>query len=190
MLIYDEIERLPPNMQKSYYRRMWSDGSEGVRKPCEVCLREGTRYFKPTAVTITWFPYIYWDVDYKNGEVIRTEQVVEQGTPVCENHIPERQSAVLALLAHRGKHHDNWLFMIHWYWRWFYSLKALICILLNRLPNDNYRERNYTDEMTGMAMWNWYENGGEYGGYSWTELIVGYGVFKGWYYRITTDSSV
>jgi hypothetical protein len=71
---------------------------------------------------------------------------------------------------------DNWswgkfteLFM------WLLKLKAIICVLLNR-----YRDHDYKWDTVAVAITNYASFNGEFYGHDWDELSVGIGLFKNW----------
>ncbi|SRR5260221_7863049 len=81
--------------------------------------------------------------------------------------------------------------------QWLYTLKAMICVILGwkrkTHPWDSMWYQTEPDPVEGMATWDlWHSHGGlseqplcE----NWYELEVGYGVLRGWYYSIYTNSS-
>jgi hypothetical protein len=64
--------------------------------------------------------------------------------------------------------------------RWFYTFKAIVCLLMNR-KTDLWAE----DCISTVAYWDYH------GGYrdSWEQLAVGRGVFKNWHYDVYQNSS-
>jgi hypothetical protein len=71
---------------------------------------------------------------------------------------------------------DNW----HWgkydnLVKVFHKFKAIICVLLNR-----YREHDYKWDTIAVAITEYHEFHGEFYGHDWEELAVGIGLFKNW----------
>lgn len=87
-------------------------------------------------------------------------------------------------LKQRCKWHDNR--SLSHLERYFYTLKVIICLLLNRRKNmclsdsidsvavDNFRH-SYSFDVVG--------------GYDWEDLQVGFGIFKNWHYNIVSTSN-
>ena len=97
----------------------------------------------------------------------------------------ERFTAIKEVIKQRGKTHGN--YSLTRFQRWFYALKAVICLLLNR------RKDCREDCIDLMAMWNCHRwESTEFVGYAydWRELAVGIGVLSGWHYDIYANSSV
>lgn len=73
--------------------------------------------------------------------------------------------------------------------RWFYRLKAIVCLILNREPDFS---RNPYAHLDGVTIA--YTNGGEYsspdGQIYWGEMLnVGYGLFSNWWQYVYQDSN-
>lgn len=103
--------------------------------------------------------------------------------------VKERLVAIEEVLRQRGKFHDCSL-DLNCIQRWFYTLKAVICLLLNRRKNFGFED---IDSMVVMAVWNMTEwQSPDFMGtaYDWTELVVGIGIFKEWYFDICRNGSV
>lgn len=98
----------------------------------------------------------------------------------------ERLIAIKNVLMQRGKFN----YELSCLERWFYSLKAVICLVLNR--RTNYWAKDCIDScIDSMAIWNiteWQSPDGT--AYDWTELAVGIGVLKEWYFDIYRNGSV
>jgi hypothetical protein len=88
------------------------------------------------------------------------------------------------VLKHRGRGHYNYYCMAHWYWRWFYTFKTIVCILIGR-----YRGVEYGTDITEMAMWDFQKGmSWDYGECTdWMGIAVGSTVFHNWYYGIYRD---
>jgi len=98
----------------------------------------------------------------------------------------ERLVAIKEVLKQRGKFHDN--YSLNRLQRWFYTLKTVICLLLNRR-----KTLGFEDCIDSMAVWNmteWQSMDFMGTAYDWTELAVGIGVLKGWYFDIYRNGSV
>ena len=74
----------------------------------------------------------------------------------------------------------------------FYSIKTVICILLDRqlcfekLPWDSYKG----ETIGGMYYWDIHNFfNGSYSVMEWSEVVVGKGVLKNWYYSIEYNYS-
>lgn len=80
------------------------------------------------------------------------------------------------------KHHLVWDYHnrpFTWYQKSFYWLKIFICLLLDlRTKQDSYLDQ------IAMIAFDWCKGSYEYGGTDWTEIAVGEGVFRNWYYHI------
>lgn len=74
-------------------------------------------------------------------------------------------------------------------WRWFYRLKAIVCLILNREPD--YRKDRYIhlDAVT-VAITQGGHSSTPDGDVYWGEMFnVGYGVFRNWWHCIYQDSN-
>lgn len=84
----------------------------------------------------------------------------------------QRKEALQTAFAQRCKHEDNR--RMNRLKRWFYTMKAVICLLLNRRnslwPAEGY-EVSYFNYQSGYH-------------YSWDEFRVGEGIFRNWHYDI------
>jgi hypothetical protein len=95
----------------------------------------------------------------------------------------DRRKAALNALHDRAK--PEWDYSLSRAIRWFYTVKALICLLLLR------RVSPY--EWQGaiiVAIWDYWE-GGNFEGpdNGWKELVVGRGAFTDWYCDIIDNTS-
>ena len=96
----------------------------------------------------------------------------------------ERLIAIKNVLMQRGKFHDY--YSLNCLQRWFYTLKTVICLLLNRRKTCGF------EDCIAMAVWNiteWQSPDFMSTAYDWTELAVGIGLLKGWYFDIYRDGT-
>lgn len=63
-----------------------------------------------------------------------------------------------------------------------YTIKAIICLALNR-----YKEYNYSDDVVEIAYFGYHHTYGEYPGADWDALRVGRGTFSNWYVDFIPD---
>lgn len=91
-----------------------------------------------------------------------------------------RKRMIKAVLEQRGKLHEEYGHINgSRLWRAFYTFKSLICLLIGRQGD------NDADDVDAMARID-FERESNFEGtfHSWTELAVGYGIFRRWYYDI------
>lgn len=79
----------------------------------------------------------------------------------------------------------EWDYQLSMIARFWYTFKAIICLLIGRYNNTRYPHCGVI-----AAVWGERPLGGEYGGCEWLELRVRRGVFSGWFADIEADSSV
>ena len=88
-------------------------------------------------------------------------------------------------LSMRATTEQNWTHVqVYRFWRWFYTAKCILCILLNRIGQFDF----YSDTVE-IATYN-YVNGydyefGETAG--WNAVGVGIGVLTGWFFAEYSD---
>jgi hypothetical protein len=94
-------------------------------------------------------------------------------------HETKTQLIKMALKSHARGHDGDWSFMEKPFWQWFYTIKCVICILLDRQGDD-------LDEVGPIAAWDFIRtNHYEFcAGADWKELRVAYGVLTNWQYRV------
>lgn len=71
--------------------------------------------------------------------------------------------------------------------RWFYSMKAILCIWFNLIPEEDIEIYNHIPVCHfdfGQPAHH------EYGGAYWTNGIVGHGYFSNWWYGEEEDASI
>jgi hypothetical protein len=167
-----DFKRLPRPLQESYWRRPSRERNEQInivnsqssrpQRICEECYLE----MKDRK---HWRHY----ADAGAGQYLRIDGMV-----VCFDHLGQEREAIQIALKERAMHSSDWDFMHHAYWKIFYTFKAIICILLQLKCCKKTKSSHWIDS---IASWNVSCFEGEY---SWTELQVGRGVFKRWFYRI------
>ena len=93
--------------------------------------------------------------------------------------------AIKYAIVQRAKHHEN--YSLNRIQRWFYTFKAIICILLKLKKQFTWKD----DVVDCVATWNFTTYPYGYSGteYSWTQLDVGYGYFKNWRYNISQEGT-
>lgn len=64
--------------------------------------------------------------------------------------------------------------------RWFYTVKLLVCVLIR---NQRY-QRDDEDYPVRVSTYHYQEL---YAGWECSDIVVGHGVFKGWFYNLETD---
>lgn len=96
----------------------------------------------------------------------------------------ERLAAMVAALKQWGEEADVWCGAWSLPARVFYTLKAVVCLLMRWDGATCWRD------VDNVATWNVSPGMGEYGGLRWETLTVGRGVFRGWRVSITEDGSV
>jgi hypothetical protein len=205
-LTWEDVKRLPkPFRDKWYFRKVhrWHDAG----KLCDVCIADDSNMIKygwtpNKAVTLSLFTLSRRKIDWtENGRVDLGEYVwVRMGDAVCNDHTPEEQKAMSAAIYERAKYHNEWFDLEHWYWRWFYTAKAIACILLGRDEEyvdcknkcDNCHGYHFNRIVGQIAHWDVSSHShpdAPMGACGWTELSVGRGVFKNWFYEIGSDQS-
>jgi len=94
----------------------------------------------------------------------------------------DRRMALHWALRQRCSDHDNYSLTV--FGRWWYTFKAIICILLRRPGDTGY------EGVDSVAYWDFeplgYPSSQEA---QWTQLNVGHGILRGWVYEIVRDSS-
>jgi len=90
------------------------------------------------------------------------------------------------VLKHWASHEQD--IRLSWPERIFYTLKAVVCMLINRRQSHGttaYITVTIFDEVhvgpCGGALPEWAEN--------WNQVVVGVGILKGWWYDIYNDSN-
>lgn len=175
-LTYEDYKRLPKPWRENDLRYIfWGDLPKDsltsrlqgkYRKTCDACFLEERADAVGSHYRCSPSEYIRFG----------------DGLAVCFNHLPEPQQAFHFALQERAKDSQDYNDLYYNRWKLFYTFKAVVCILLN-LTYTRTDERN-DDWVDSIASWNlskdYYENE-----WSWTELQVGYGVFKNWYYQIS-----
>jgi hypothetical protein len=95
--------------------------------------------------------------------------------------------------SQRLRNHDNYVDSQHWYWRWFYTGKAIVCVLLNRMPPEEpwtWRDPNRHEHVDSVAYWDFGDWLSDYGTITdWSELIVGYGVRRNWHVHVIRNGN-
>jgi hypothetical protein len=99
-----------------------------------------------------------------------------------------RFRAIWHVMRQRGKWHQNYFCMEKRRWRAFYATKTIVCMLICRRRNlyavsDTIDSMAMFDASTYSTMESMYPQTG------WTEVAVGEGVFRRWYYDIYDNSS-
>lgn len=89
--------------------------------------------------------------------------------------------------ALRGKWGEEQNYFISEHWRWFYRLKAALCLLLNLEPPKGtfvsfHVFVTYTDSGTSYSP-------GEPTEYWFEAIVVGYGVFSNWWATVYQDGT-
>lgn len=88
----------------------------------------------------------------------------------------ERLVACKEALKQRVKYNEN--IELNRTQRWFYTTKAIICLMIGRQKN-LYTTDDKIDSVANWGYWTSLDGGG-----NWTELAVGRGVLRNWYYDI------
>jgi len=97
-----------------------------------------------------------------------------------------RFSIIWEILKQRAKDHENWgLGPIR---KFFYSLKCVICVLINR-QRDLWADDEAIDSIACFDFHKWQSQ--DFCGYAvdWDEVAVGRGIFRRWYFDIYENSS-
>ena len=82
---------------------------------------------------------------------------------------------IVKIIKHRCKPDDS--YSLSRVQRWFYTLKCLICLLLNR--HGDLWGKDHVDVAVLRS----------YSHYDWISVVVGHGYFKNWYYDKYRESS-
>lgn len=106
-------------------------------------------------------------------------------------HNRDRLLGIWNACRQRCRYDDDWDIRGRWWLCWYYTFKAIVCVLLDLRGNVycSYGE-DAVEGVDSIAIWNVHALGGEYGGEGWTVLAVGRGFFGGWQYEISQDTSV
>ncbi len=96
----------------------------------------------------------------------------------------DKRMAILTAFRERARNHDN--YSLNRFQRWFYAVKAILCVLLGRSVDFSYKD-SYVDEIASWDVSSFSSQDGYC--YSWTELRVGYGIFSNWRYDIIHDGN-
>lgn len=87
--------------------------------------------------------------------------------------------AVEHALIQRCKHNNEW--NLNRFWRWFYTLKLLICVMLNRTEP---RNGNLYPNEVDVAQHHYRKL---YAGWEARWISVGHGIFTQWWFAIRSD---
>lgn len=96
------------------------------------------------------------------------------------SHKAELKAAVSATLVQRCKDEEDW--RPHRLARWFYTVKALLCVWLE-LSRDFEKVPGYPERVTVAC----HHHAQLYAGWEAHYLIVGRGVFSHWWYELEHD---
>jgi hypothetical protein len=101
----------------------------------------------------------------------------------------DKQAIKAALLRINKNDDHNYLCMNHWYYRFFYAFKAIVCLLLDR----DKKNKSIFDSWDYIVV-TCFGGGNSYipeepTQYYWDEFFVGYGIFSNWYFRLEMVST-
>lgn len=99
-----------------------------------------------------------------------------------------KRNLIRAILKDRLKFHDNYFAARHWWWRWFYSTKSIICVLLGR-EADLYGDPDAIDSVAFLNLRSVTSMDCMGDVKEWDEVVVFPGVFSGWKYDVISNGN-
>lgn len=98
-----------------------------------------------------------------------------------------KRNLIKAILKDRLFFHDNYFSARHWWWRWFYSAKAIICVVIGR-EGDLYGDPDAIDSVAFLNYRSVFSldcmDAKE-----WDEIAISPGVFRGWRYGVYSNGN-